>query len=72
LTHFFGTTGAISFLKTLYEHPDRIADEVFPVAARTNQAIFHPKSRKPRTIAEIYKMFQQKFSNTRYEDANPS
>jgi hypothetical protein len=72
LTHFFGTTGAISFLKTLYEHPDRIADEVFPIAARTNQAIFRPKSRKPRTIAEIYKMFQRKFSTTRYEDANPS
>jgi len=72
LTHLFGTTGAISFLKTLYEHPDRIADEVFPVAARTNQAIFHPKSRKPRTIAEIYQMFQRKFSTTRYEDANPS
>jgi hypothetical protein len=72
LTHFFGTTGAISFLKTLYEQPDRIADEVFPIAARTNQAIFRPKSRKPRTIAEIYKMFQRKFSTTRYEDANPS
>ncbi|MGB7933233.1 MAG: transglycosylase SLT domain-containing protein [Gammaproteobacteria bacterium] len=72
LTHFFGTTGAISFLKALYENPDRIADEVFPKAAITNQAIFRPKSRKPRTVAEIYKMFQQKFSTTLYMDANPS
>ena len=72
LTHFFGTTGAISFLKTLYENPDRIADEVFPKAAKTNQAIFRPKSSRPRTVAEIYKMFQRKFSTTRYMDANPS
>jgi len=72
LTHFFGTTGAISFLKTLYENPDRIADEVFPKAAKTNQAIFRPKSSKPRTVAEIYKMFQRKFSTSRYKDANPS
>jgi peptidoglycan hydrolase-like protein with peptidoglycan-binding domain len=72
LTHFFGTTGAISFLKTLYEHPDRIADEVFPKAAKTNQSIFRPERSKPRTVAEIYKMFQRKFSSTRYKDANPS
>jgi hypothetical protein len=72
LTHFFGTTGAISFLKALYESPDRIAGEVFPKAAKTNQAIFRPKLSRPRTIAEIYKMFQQKFNTTRYKDANPS
>jgi len=72
LTHFFGMTGAISFLKTLYETPDRIADEVFPRAAKTNQAIFRQKSSKPRTVAEIYKMFQRKFGTTRYKDANPS
>ena len=71
LTHFFGTTGAISFLKSFYETPDRIADEVFPRAARANQAIFRQKSSKPRTVAEIYKMFQRKFSSTRFKDANP-
>jgi hypothetical protein len=72
LTHFFGATGAISFLKTLYENPDRIADEVFPKAAKTNQSIFRPKRSKPRTVAEIYKIFQRKFSGTRYKDGNPS
>jgi Transglycosylase SLT domain len=72
LTHFFGATGAISFLKILYETPDRIADEIFPKAAKNNQAIFHPKRSKPRTVAEIYEMFQRKFNTTRYRDGNPS
>jgi Transglycosylase SLT domain len=72
LTHFFGTTGAISFLKILNENPDRIADEILPSAAKNNQAIFRPRLSKPRTVAEIYKMFQRKFNTMRYKDANPS
>ncbi len=72
LTHFFGATGAISFLRILYETPDRIADEIFPKAAKNNQAIFRPKRSKPRTVAEIYEIFQRKFNTTRYRDANPS
>ncbi len=72
LTHFFGATGAISFLKALDENPDRIAGEVFPKAAENNQGIFRPKLSKPRTVAEIYKMFDRKFNSSRYRDANPS
>ena len=72
LTHFFGATGAISFLRTLDESPNRIAGEVFPIAAEHNRALFHPKRSKPRTVAEIYRMFERKFSRSRYKDANPS
>jgi hypothetical protein len=72
LSHFFGTTGAISFLKTLYENPDRIAGEVFPRAAVNNLGIFRPKLSKPRTVAEIYQLFERKFKAMRYSDANPS
>jgi hypothetical protein len=72
LTHFFGATGAISFLKALDENPDRIAGEVFPKAAENNQGIFRTKLSKPRTVAEIYKMFDRKFNSARYKDANPS
>jgi len=72
LSHFFGATGAISFLKNLYENPDRIAGEVFPTAAKNNRAIFRPKRSKPRTVAEIYQMFERKFNAMRYADANPS
>jgi hypothetical protein len=72
LTHFFGATGAISFLRVLYENPDRIAGEVLPRAAEHNQGIFRPKRSKPRTVAEIYKLFERKFSRSRYKEANPS
>jgi hypothetical protein len=72
LTHFFGTTGAISFLKALDENPDRIAGDVFPKAAENNQGIFRPKLSKPRTVAEIYKIFERKFNRSRYKDTNPS
>ena len=72
LSFFFGTKGAISFLKVLDETPERLADEVFPRAAKNNRGIFRSKLSKPRTVVEIYKMFDRKFSNSRYEDANPS
>ena len=72
LTHFFGATGALSFLKVLDENPDRIAGDVFPKAANSNQNIFRPKLSKPRTVAEVYKVFESKFNTARYEDWNPS
>jgi hypothetical protein len=72
LTHFFGASGAISFLKALAENPDRAAGEVFPIAAEHNRALFHPQQSRPRTIAEIYRMFERKFSRSRFVDANPS
>jgi hypothetical protein len=71
LTHFFGTSGAISFLKVLDEDPDRIAGEVFPDAAKTNRSIFRTARSRPRTVTEIYKMFERKFDTARYRDANP-
>ncbi|MGD2056400.1 MAG: hypothetical protein PVJ15_06295 [Gammaproteobacteria bacterium] len=72
LTHFFGATGAISFLKVLDEEPDRIAGDVFPEAALSNQSIFRSKPGRPRTVAEVYKVFASKFNTSRYEDWNPS
>jgi hypothetical protein len=72
LSHFFGTSGAISFLKVLDENPDRLADEVLPRAAENNQSIFHTKLSKPRTVSEVYKIFDRKFNTSRYKDANPS
>jgi hypothetical protein len=72
LTHFFGASGAISFLKALAETPERIAGDIFPLAAAHNQALFHPQRGKPRTVAELYQMFERKFSRSRYRDANRS
>jgi len=68
LTHFFGTAGAISFLKALADEPGKIAGEIFPGPARRNRSIFQNKARKPRTVAEVYKLFDRKFNVSRYED----
>ena len=67
LTHFFGASGAISFLKALEKNPDRIAGEIFPGPAKRNRNIFRMQSRKPRTVAEVYQIFDRKFNTARYE-----
>jgi len=67
LTHFFGTDGAISFLKALDKTPDAPAVEMFPAAAQSNQDIFHPKTCKPRTVDEVYELFGQKFNSWRFD-----
>ena len=68
LTHFLGASGAISFLKALHEDPDRIARDIFPSAASRNRSIFRKRDSKPRTLAEIYKIFSRRFNTSRYED----
>jgi len=68
LTHFFGVSGAISFLDALAKHPDRIAGEMFPGPARRNRNIFQRSNRTLRTIAEVYRVLAHKFNTSRYED----
>jgi len=70
LTHFFGTSGAISFLKALEEHPDKIAGDIFPGPAQRNNNIFRMQGSKPRTVAEVYEVFNRKFNTSRYEDGD--
>ncbi|HFD79767.1 MAG TPA: hypothetical protein ENK05_05145 [Gammaproteobacteria bacterium] len=71
LTHFLGPQGAISFLKTLDRNPQRIAGELFPRAAASNQDIFGSGSDKPRTLSEVYQIFDRKFNTDRFKDLNP-
>ncbi len=68
LTHFLGTDGAIAFLKALDKTPHVHALDMFPAAARSNQDIFHPRTAGPRTVDEVYELFGNKFSTTRYDD----
>jgi hypothetical protein len=68
LTHFLGTDGAITFLKSLEQNPGVFAVDVFPEAARSNHSIFHPKVCKPRTVDEVYELFGEKFSTRRYDE----
>ena len=68
LTHFLGNNAAITFLQSLEQSPDVHALEFFPEAASSNQNIFHPSSRDPRTVNEVYAHFGKKFSTRRYDD----
>lgn len=70
LTHFFGTSGAISFLKALEKHPDKIAGDIFPGPAQRNKNIFRMQDSNPRTVAEVYEVFSRKFNTSRYEDGD--
>jgi peptidoglycan hydrolase-like protein with peptidoglycan-binding domain len=68
LTHFLGTDGAITFLTSLEQKPDTFAVELFPDAAGSNHDIFHPQICAPRTVDEVYELFDEKFSTRRYDD----
>ena len=68
LTHFLGNDGAITFLRSLEQRPDAHAVELFPEAANSNRDIFHPRSSTPRTVDEVYALFDAKFSTRRYDD----
>jgi len=68
LTHFLGTDGAITFLKSMEQNPGVFAVDIFPEAARSNRSIFHPKVCNPRTVDEVYELFGKKFSTRRYDE----
>ncbi|MEZ5541803.1 MAG: transglycosylase SLT domain-containing protein [Pseudomonadota bacterium] len=67
LTHFFGMSGALSFLDALSTNPDGIAGEIFPGPARRNRGIFQRSNRSLRTVAEVYRLLERKFNTSRYE-----
>ena len=71
LSHFFGTSGAVTFLKSLVEEPAAIAGELFPEAAASNQRVFHNGDNQPRTVAEVYRWLDSKFNTARYDEHNP-
>ena len=68
LTHFLGTDGAITFLRSLEQSPEAHAVELFPEAASSNRDIFHPTSSAPRTVDEVYALFGEKFNTSRFDD----
>ena len=69
LTHFLGADDAITFLQSLEHSPGKLAVELFPEAASSNQDIFHPEdTSKPRTVDDVYALFEEKFRSSRYDD----
>jgi peptidoglycan hydrolase-like protein with peptidoglycan-binding domain len=71
LSHFFGPSGAVTFLNTLDEQPAAIAGEIFPKAAASNRVVFQNQENQPRTVAEVYRWLGSKFNTARYDELNP-
>ncbi len=71
LSHFLGLTGALMFLEALNEEPAAIAGEIFPGPATRNRNVFVNRKKQPRTVAEVYRWFGNKFNTARYDERNP-
>ena len=71
LSHFLGTDGAVTFLKTLDEEPTAIAGDMFTEAAADNPGVFQNRQQQPRSVAIVYQRFDRWFNTARYDDRNP-
>ena len=60
LAHFLGAGGAKDFLAGMQANPNAPAADVLPAAARSNTNVFFANG-VPRSFAEIYNRFAQKF-----------
>jgi hypothetical protein len=65
LAHFLGAGKAAGFLNAMEEQPMTAAADLYPDAAQANRAVFYDGGR-PKSLAEVYDYFDQKF---RAEDA---
>lgn len=62
--HFMGAQGASNFLSEMKKNPDAIAATIFPKEANANRGVFFDsKTNTPRSFAQIYDFFDNKFSN---------
>lgn len=59
LAHFLGAGGAKAFLNS---NPNAVAAQLFPNAANANKSIFYDRNGRPRTIGEVYSLFDKKLS----------
>lgn len=63
LAHFMGAGGAAKFLNCRDYDGDAVAARLFPQQARANKSVFYDRATgKPRTLDQIYNMFDKKFS----------
>lgn len=62
--HFLGAHGASEFLNELNAEPLAIASTHFPKAAQANRNVFYdPASGQPRTLQQVYDVFDKKFNH---------
>ena len=63
MAHFLGAGGATEFLKAMRSNAGTIAADLLPDAAAANHAVFYDnRTGAPRTVAEIYQGFADKFT----------
>jgi hypothetical protein len=61
MAHFLGAGGASDFLNEMKVNPNAQAANVLPDAAASNPSVFYSSNGQPRTLAQIYNHFAQKF-----------
>jgi hypothetical protein len=71
LSHYLGTDSAVRFLTELIDNPDSIAKNIFPEKAAIDKLVFQNRQGRPRTIAEVYKLFDRKFDTGYYDTHDP-
>jgi hypothetical protein len=65
MAHFLGAGGATEFLKAMKSNAGAIGADLLPEAAAANHAVFYDnRTGAPRTVAEIYQGFADKFAKT--------
>ena len=57
MAHFLGISGALKFLRTMEESPDRTGASLFPKAAAANRSVFYTEDGRARAVSEIYNRF---------------
>lgn len=62
MAHFLGAGGATAFLNAKDDNPLRPAADLLPEAARANRNVFYNRSGEPRSLGEVYALFDKKFA----------
>jgi hypothetical protein len=57
MAHFLGLSGALKFLRTMEESPERTGAGLFPKAAAANRNVFYTEGGRAKTVSEIYDKF---------------
>ncbi|HEV7369772.1 transglycosylase SLT domain-containing protein [Arenibaculum sp.] len=61
MAHFLGAGGAAKFLDAHRSDPGKPASALLPQAAAANRAVFYGPEGRPRSVAEVYERFAQRF-----------
>ena len=60
LAHFLGAGSAAGFLNAMADDPDQPAADLFPAAARANQAVFYERDGRARSLSDVHGFMDRK------------